>query len=179
MQQLIVSIQPDLVEPASVRPLEGTLDIDSYHVGSMDIHVSGGIQYKLLLTNTGEGILLTGIASCTASTPCARCLEPAALEVEGEVEGYYLIEEASGVDGYEDDEFEVMKPDGTFDIAPAIVAALVHATPFIVLCKEDCAGLCPQCGANLNEGPCACDADDDVDPLNPFAVLKGLDLSDE
>lgn len=179
MQQLIVSIQPDLVEPASVRPLEGTLDIDSYHVGGMDLHVSGGIHYNLLLTNTGEGILLTGTAGCTATTPCARCLEPTSLDVEGEVEGYYLMEEAPAVDGYEDDEFEVMQPDGTFDIAPAIVAALVHATPFVVLCKEDCAGLCPQCGANLNEGPCACDATDDVDPLNPFAVLKELDLSDE
>lgn len=178
MQQFVVSIQPDLIEPASVRPLEGVFDVDSYRVGSMDFNISGGIRYNLLLTNTGEGILLSGTASCTANTPCARCLEPATIEVEGDVEGYFLLEDASEVDGYEDDEFEVVAPDGTFDIAPAIVAALVHATPFIVLCKDDCAGLCPKCGADLNEGPCGCDLANEPDPLNPFSVLKDMDFSE-
>lgn len=178
MQQLLVSIQPDLVEPASARPIEGVLDIDSFTVGGLDFAIADGVHYDLLLTNTGEGILLTGTARCVAQTPCARCLEPTSLGLSGEVEGYFAFEEDSSVEGYEDDEFEFVGPEGTFDIAPAILAALVHATPFVVLCKEDCAGLCVKCGANLNDGPCACAEEDDVDPTNPFAVLKGLDLSD-
>lgn len=179
MQQLLVSVQPDLVEPASVRPLKGVLDIDSFTVGGMDLTIAGGVHYDLLLTNTGEGILLTGTASCDAATSCARCLDPTSLELSGDVEGYYVLEEDSGVEGYEDDEFEFASPDGTFDIAPAILAALVHATPFVVLCEDDCAGLCAKCGANLNDGPCACEDDDGIDPASPFAVLKGIDFSDD
>ncbi len=179
MQQLIVSIHPDLVEPASTRSIEGTLDITSYHVGGMDMQTPDGIHYQLQLTNTGEGVVLSGEASCNATTSCARCLAPANVEVTGAVEGYYLLEPTEDIDGYEDDEFEVIDAEGSFDIAPAIVAALVYATPYVVLCKEDCAGLCPQCGADLNEGPCSCDQEDEVDPLNPFAVLKDLKLEDE
>lgn len=178
MQQSIVSIQPDLVEPASTRSLDGTLDVTSYNVGGMQLEVPGGIQYHLQLTNTGEGIVLSGEASCTAMTPCARCLEPAQVYVTGEVEGYYLLEEASEIEGYESDEFEVVSEDDTIDIAPAIMAAIVYATPYIILCKDDCKGLCVTCGANLNEGPCDCDPDNEIDPLNPFVALSGLTFDD-
>lgn len=97
----------------------------------------------------------------------------------GAVEGYYLLEPAEDIDGYEDDEFEVIDADGSFDIAPAVIAALVYATPYVILCKEDCAGLCPRCGADLNEGPCSCGETDEIDPFNPFAVLKDLEFGDE
>lgn len=136
MQQLVVSIHPDLVEPASTRFLEGTLDETSYRVGGMDLETPDGIQYQLQLTNTGEGIVLSGEASCTAITPCTRCLVPTRTEVSGAVEGYYLLEASEDVDGYEDDEFEVIGADGSFDIAPAIIAALVYATPYVVLARK-------------------------------------------
>lgn len=179
MQQLDVSIQPDLVEPASTRSLEGTLEVSSYNVGGIELETPKGISYQLQLTNTGEGIVLSGDASCLATTPCARCLEPARVEVEGPVEGYYLLEDAESAEGYESDEFEVVDEEGSFDIAPAIMAAIIHATPYIILCSDDCKGLCPSCGANLNEGPCDCGHDDDIDPLNPFAALKDLTFEDE
>ena len=52
-------------------------------------------------------------------------------------------------------------------------------TPFVVLCRPDCLGICPTCGANLNEG-CADKAEQDwVDSdENPFAALKNLKLDD-
>lgn len=179
MTELIVSAYPELAEPASMRSLEGMLDVTSYDVGGMRLQTPQGICYDLQLTNTGEGILLAGTASCEATTECARCLAPTTVEVSGDVEGYYLLEPAQDVEGYEADEFDVAESDGSFDVAPAIMAAVVHATPYVVLCRDDCAGLCPHCGADLNEGACACDADDEVDPLNPFAVLKNLKLDDE
>lgn len=178
MQQLNVSIYPDLTEAASIRSFKGVLDDASYKVGGVEFLLPDGIQYNLELTNTGEGVFLSGQANCTAITSCARCLAPAQIEVLGDVEGYYLLEAASSVDGYEDDEFEVIAEGGTFDIAPAIVAALVHATPFVVLCKDDCAGICPQCGADLNLEPCDCNTDGSVDELNPFAALKDLKFED-
>lgn len=178
MEQLIISIQPDLVEPAATRSLEGTLDVASYNVGGMQLDVPEGIKYNLQLTNTGEGIVLSGDASCAATTSCARCLEAAQVDIVGDVEGYYLLDAVEDVEGYEADEFENVSKGGDFDIAPAIMAAIVHATPFIILCQDDCKGLCPTCGANLNEGPCDCDHENAIDPLNPFAALKDLTFDD-
>lgn len=179
MQELVVSLYPELSEPASTRSFDGTLECESYAVGGMTLLTPQGVEYHLQLTNTGEGVVLSGTVSCIASAPCSRCLAPVAFEVEGEAQGYYLLEQAESLDEYEADEFECVDSEGMIDLTPAIAAALVYATPYVILCKEDCAGLCPRCGANLNEGACSCGAEDDIDPLNPFAVLKDLDLEDE
>ena len=65
----------------------------------------------------------------------------------------------------------------------ALLSSLVMETPFVVLCREDCAGLCPVCGANLNEVDCGhmaqLDAEREQERLSasPFAALAGLDLT--
>ena len=60
------------------------------------------------------------------------------------------------------------------------MAGVLIELPLVALCDEECLGLCPQCGKNLNEGPCDCKPKDEEDDFsqNPFAVLKNLDLSD-
>ena len=73
----------------------------------------------------------------------------------------------------DEDEFDVLPADKVIDLEPLITAALLLEFPLIPLCDEECKGLCPQCGANLNEGLCGCEpaADDDDDMLpNPFAA---------
>ena len=58
-------------------------------------------------------------------------------------------------------------------------------TPFVVLCKPDCKGLCPVCGANLNEGDCEHVAQlehkrsEDARAANPFSVLSNLTFDEE
>ena len=51
-------------------------------------------------------------------------------------------------------EFSLVSEDHTIDLSDAFLSALVMETPFVVLCREDCRGLCPVCGANLNEEDC-------------------------
>jgi uncharacterized protein len=53
--------------------------------------------------------------------------------------------------------------DGFLDLGPVVRQLAVLAVPMQVYCRPDCLGLCPECGANLNEGPCNCEPDD-VDP---------------
>ena len=55
--------------------------------------------------------------------------------------------------------------------------ALVLELPYRVLCREDCRGLCPKCGKNLNEGPCTCQEGDEV--MNPFSALKAIVKDEE
>ena len=62
---------------------------------------------------------------------------------------------------------------------PLIQAAIVLDVPIIPLCTDDCKGLCTTCGANLNEGPCGCQHENDVNPNSPFAALQGLVIEEE
>ena len=60
----------------------------------------------------------------------------------------------------EGDEFDFLPDNRKIDLVPLIVAALLLEVPLVPLCDDDCKGLCPQCGANLNEGPCGCSRDE-------------------
>lgn len=179
MQDLKVPIGADLQEVGGFTALEGTLDIPSYTVGLDSYELEDGVGYQVTLTNTGEAILATGTARATAHGECSRCLAPVTFDVVGDIEGYYLLDPASKpADDLDEDEYEYVSEDETVDLTAAVVAALVVETPLVLLCREDCKGLCPHCGKDLNEGPCSCV---DIEPVarnNPFAVLKDLNLED-
>ncbi len=177
MQAFPQSIYPELAAFGGVRKLAGTLDELSYEVGGMRVETPGGFEYQVTLTNTGEAILLQGSVTTTGTTQCARCLEEAVVDVEAEVQGYFLLDASELAEGYEEDEVDVVDANGDFDISYNILAAVAYATPFVVLCKDDCKGLCFTCGKNLNEGPCDCG--EQPDPLNPFAALAGLSFSED
>ena len=62
------------------------------------------------------------------------------------------------------------------ELDPLLKAALLLEMPLVPLCDDDCKGICPDCGADLNEGPCACGEKQSADeaPANPFSVLKDI-----
>src|SRR4029077_12174807 len=62
----------------------------------------------------------------------------------------------------------------TIDLDPIVREQVLLALPLSVLCKEDCKGLCPECGQDLNERECG---HKPANPLNPFAKLKDLKLN--
>lgn len=174
-----VDLSDRLENPGESYQLSGHIDVDGYAVGEKELMLPEGASYDVVFTNAGDGILVTGIVRASVTGECDRCLEPAAFEVAGEIEEYYLFEEPEDPESYEDG-FELIGPDRVIDLGDAISDAVVMDTPFVVLCQPDCKGLCPTCGANLNEGDCGCaeaaeqawvDSDE-----NPFAALKGLKL---
>lgn len=174
-----VDLSDRLENPGESYQLSGHIDVDGCAVGEKELTLPEGASYDVVFTNAGDGILVTGIVRASVTGECDRCLEPAAFEVAGEIEEYYLFEEPEDPESYEDG-FELIGPDRVIDLGDAISDAVVMDTPFVVLCQPDCKGLCPTCGANLNEGDCGCaeaaeqawvDSDE-----NPFAALKGLKL---
>lgn len=176
-----VDLSDKLENPGESYQVAGRIAIDSYAVGEKTLSLPEGATYDVMCTNAGDGILVTGIVRASVEGTCDRCLEKATFEVSGEIEEYYLFEEPEDPDSYEDG-FELVGEDRVIDLGDAISDAVVMDTPFVVLCREDCLGLCPTCGANLNEGDCGCAAraeeawvDSDE---NPFAALKGLTFDD-
>lgn len=98
-------------------------------------------------------------------TECGRCLAPFALPLHIDVER----EVKRCEDGFEDS--IVVDGSDCFDLAEEVRAQIYFAFPAKPLCKEDCKGLCPVCGCNLNESSCSCDTKT-ADPR--LAVLKKL-----
>lgn len=187
MQQVVFNIDDRLENPGDSVPLKGHLSETGYELGNHEFSLPSGIDYDLVLTNAGEGILATGLLRAHVEGTCDRCLDPAAFDVTGEVDEYYLFHEPEEVAEDEDDDeeegpdYSLVGPDQTIDLTDALSSALIMETPFVVLCKPDCKGLCPVCGANLNHEDCGHAAQIEEERLssNPFAVLKSLHLDDE
>ncbi|MCI5866458.1 MAG: DUF177 domain-containing protein [Cloacibacillus porcorum] len=111
-----------------------------------------------------EGRVLVTVSLRTeVSVPCARCLEPARTEVGGELRYIFSLrrdeQQREKAEESKDGEEEIIILDSwedEIDLGQLIWEVLITALPGAVLCSPDCLGLCPQCGANLNLGPCGC-----------------------
>lgn len=105
---------------------------------------------------------------------CARCLKPVELNLSDRLEYLYYAKGTEILE--EDNEFFPVEIDffgRTLDVMPQIQESIFTLLPFKVLCKEDCKGLCPNCGADLNEGNCSCE-NEFID--SRFEALKNLKL---
>ena len=100
---------------------------------------------------------------------CRRCLTPVEADVAVKVTALFS-QEAGAAD---DPETYEVAPDATaVDLTPAVREELFLSIPRYLECREDCRGLCPRCGKDLNAGPCGC-APDAVDPRwQALAALK-------
>ena len=150
-------------------------------MGEKEYQLQDGIDYDVVFTNAGTGVLLTGMVRAHATGECDRCLEPASFDIAGEIEEFYLFNEPEDPEAYEDG-YELLGEDRIVDLDEPINDAVVMDTPFVVLCKPDCRGLCPTCGINLNVEQCDCAAQAEAEwaaaTENPFAALKNLKLDE-
>jgi uncharacterized protein len=113
------------------------------------------------------GLLVQGTVESQVRLECVRCLEPFALPISSELEETYRLSEAGSKPG----ESYVVGDDGWLDLSPVLREQAWVDIPMKPLCRPDCKGLCPQCGANLNHESCECD-DTRVDPR--LAILRDL-----
>ena len=127
-------------------------------VDVIEVPAGAPVQLDLRLESVVEGVLVSGTASMTAHGECARCLTAVQHELEVDVQELYLYP------GVEDDDEEACRLVGDLiDLEPLLRDAVVLELPFTPLCRPDCAGLCPECGVDLNEDP-EHDHGESVDP---------------
>ena len=101
---------------------------------------------------------------------CSRCLSDASAHVSDEA---HLIFAESGAEEIDDpDVFRLDPKDPELDLRPAIREEWLLAAPSFAVCRDDCKGLCPRCGKDLNTGPCDCE-DKSADPR--WDALRKLD----
>src|SRR6266536_1201102 len=84
---------------------------------------------------------------------CRRCLTAVSQAVHADVGALFV----RGADAAEDPDAFALGEDATLvDVTPAVREELFLVAPRYVICREDCRGLCPRCGQDLNAGPCGC-----------------------
>jgi len=116
------------------------------------VRVSGRIMASGPGSFYWEGRLLTRVR-----VACRRCLVPVDAVIDETVN--LLFTEDQGVD---DPSIVIIPPrTGELDLSDAIREELILAAPEFVLCRDDCRGICPRCGTDLNEGPCRCPSERD------------------
>jgi uncharacterized protein len=119
------------------------------------------------LESVSEGVLVSGTARVELSGECARCLDPLTDELEVDVQQLYVY---PGHEVEVDDETGRLA-DEYIDLEPLIRDAVVLALPLAPVCRDDCPGLCPDCGARLADvGPAH--SHDRTDPR--WAALQDL-----
>lgn len=188
MGDVLIKIPAELLSTAESSDFEGVIDLPVLQVGPDTYRFSEPVEWNVQVTNTDQALLVTGSARGCAQVECARCLESCQWDFKGVIEGYYLVEgQERPVDDQDeeapgDDEFDVLPADHVIDLAPLIAAALMVEAPQQPLCDEDCKGLCPVCGCNLNQETCSCGQDQAVADFdraaNPFSVLADFKFSD-
>lgn len=124
----------------------------------LDEENSSPVSVQITLTNTGKNILVSGEIKAAANLTCSRCLgiSPRVIDVP-------IVEQFSDDAGYvlnsqEDDNLEEINifSDNVIDLVEIFRQNIILSFPLKPLCKEDCLGLCPHCGKNLNENRCGC-----------------------
>ena len=108
------------------------------------------VELDLRLEAVMEGVLVSGTADASLSGECARCLEPIHDEIVVDLQELYVYEDHA-LPG-EDDEVSALQDD-LLDLEPLLRDAVVLALPFTPLCRDDCPGLCTECGARLADDP--------------------------
>ena len=128
------------------------------------------VEFDLRLEAVVEGVLVTGSVSARLEGECARCLDDVRSTVRADLTELYVYDDEEPRRDDEDGETSRMQGD-LIDLEPVLRDAVVLALPFQPLCRDDCPGLCVDCGARLADDPDH-GHDDAVDPR--WAALQGL-----
>ena len=154
-----------LRSPGSLREVAVTAPAEA--VGVEDARVAGEVAVALTATSSVDGIVVHGTVSTPWHGQCRRCLRDVDGVAVGEVHEVYQVdprlEDAVAIVGDQ------------IDLAPVVREYVLLELPEAPLCRDDCAGICPQCGADRNESPCDCD--NSVTDLR-WSALEALRLDD-
>ncbi len=160
-------------EIVAKRVNEPLVNMSDESVPSPMFVFNGSIPVKGLLTSEGETLELKCSATYNYTTVCNRCVGEAKKQEETPV--FLILQRKSKND--QDDDINYAHYEGDeLDCSAVVEDVIVQSMPFHVLCNEDCKGLCPKCGKNLNLEICSCTFEEEQSSLSPFAKLKSLKI---
>lgn len=153
----------------------------NYLPGALDFH-SGEfkqiepLEVRAAAERVDGQIRIHGTLHTRIEVICARCLDPVTEEVSREFDLLYapmvtITQEEEAALKEDDTEIAFFEGDGLF-LADVLIEQVNLAIPMKAICRSDCRGLCPHCGANLNHESCRCESHTADPRLAPLARLK-------
>lgn len=134
----------------------------SYGLDFSDFSYNGSFPFDKPIKVSGQVKNSTGIvtiqakAEFTLSLICDRCAEKIEKSFIVDI-NHTLVTELNDENN---DELIVINS-FHYDLDPLVTEDIILSLPSKILCKQNCAGICTQCGKNLNEGPCSCEKESD------------------
>jgi uncharacterized protein len=120
-----------------------------------DVRPRDGVRVKGRLSSAGVGrFYFHGTVAGSVADECRRCLKDAMADVQDEV--YLIFAEPGGPETEDPDVYQIDGAARELDLRPAVREQWLLSAPAFLLCRADCRGLCPTCGADLNAGDCGC-----------------------
>jgi len=162
--------------------LNGIFEADYIDAPNARCRVVEPIQVKIVVVAARDGIAVGGYARTVIEHPCDRCLKPVLLPINGTIEALY--KPVSQMPTSEEEELNSLRnvlyyDSDQIDLTDRIIEAIVVDIPMKVLCSENCKGLCPYCGADLNEEENHRCVEQDFDPRWKKLFLVKQNLTKE
>jgi uncharacterized protein len=165
----MIDVSNALKNPGQTYPFECALTLPPMEVLSDEVRLEN-IIIKGELAGAGESVSVRGEVSALVHAHCARCLRELSRPIRARIDEQFLrVPDPQNPDQRLLDGFQI-------DLASPALESMLLEMPMRFLCDADCAGLCPTCGANVNQQPC-CPKDEPR--ANPFAALSKLITSDD
>ncbi|MEO6656612.1 MAG: DUF177 domain-containing protein [Pyrinomonadaceae bacterium] len=159
----------------TAKQIDVSLDPAEIDLDGENVTLTSNVVLSGELERIGARAHLGGIIKTEVRLECSRCLEPVEKHLDFPVRAIFVDsnDEDTGTEAEISDEAldESVVHDGEIDLAEVVREQVLLSLPEQIFCREDCKGLCPKCGANLNLIDCIC-ADDEVDPR--WEALKSL-----
>ncbi len=155
-----------------------TLEVSAAELDLPELVEIDAIECRGRIRPMAESYLLRAELSYQHKLRCMRCLKPVTVPFSSELD--LILEVGHGKSPVEEQELDpddlglLRLEDPILDTHPILTEQVHLNIPMKPLCKQDCAGLCASCGADLNSGPCDCDAV--TDPR--WQALAGLKRSE-
>ena len=154
-----------------------SIELKEEEIRELELLDTSAVRCAGSLTHAEPDYLLHADLSYELTVACNRCLNPVQQAVESTLD-LVLVERSRKREATEEEQLEAQElglvevEGGSFESRPLVVEQVELSLPMKPLCREDCQGLCPQCGQDLNEGRCGC-VRERVDPRwAALAMLK-------
>jgi uncharacterized protein len=163
----MLKVSLSALDRGEVRVREQVAPDDAMWEGA-GLTLAAPLDVDLTARSVGEGVFLRGRLRTTVRLACRRCLTSVDRQIDDTVD---LLFEPLGPDDVEvEGEIYPLPPRGDeLDLRDAVREQLLLRAPEFALCTEECKGLCPKCGTDLNAGECGCAPEE---APSPWAALK-------
>ena len=168
---MLIDLSEILSLEGKTQVVEAPVSMDSFQSKLGDFPVAEKEPLSLTITNTGKKVLkIEAKGRITVNIPCDKCLKdvPTEFDINFEQE---IDMQASKEDRIKDlDEINYVTG-CSLDVEQLVHNEILIHWPLRVLCKENCRGICPKCGKDLNEGSYECDQ---TSPDPRMAVISDI-----